>query len=154
VYEGIYVLEDGKNYKLFDYTDLLRGDEELTLSDLDSDGDDDVLYMMDGKLYFKENRKIAVDKNYLSVPPLILDSNDNRFYNGDIYYEAINGFNESSVSDGAINIEFSRPTNDEIKNFRMSYHTILDRYLDESDTFTPTSVQTQIVDAIADIDTL
>lgn len=154
VYEGIYVLEDDKNYKLFDYTDLLRGDEELTLSDLDNDGDDDVLYLMSWKLYFKENRKNIEEKIYVSLPPLILGIDDNNFYNGEVYHEAVNGFAEASVSDGAINIEFSRPTNLEIKNFRMSYHTIVDRYLDEDDTFTPMSVETHIVDAIADRETL
>jgi uncharacterized repeat protein (TIGR01451 family) len=154
VYEWIYVLEDGKNYKLFDYTDTLKWDEKLTLSDLDSDGDDDVLYLMNGKLYFKENRKNTEEKQYFSLPPLILDINDNKFYNGEVYHEAINGFKEVSVSDGAINVEFSRPTNPEIKNFRMDYHTIVDKYLDESDSFIPSTVQTHIVDAIADIDSL
>ena len=154
VYEGIYVLEDGKNYKLFDYTDLLRGDEELTLSDLDGDGDDDVLYLMNWKLYFKENRKNTDTKQHISLPPLILDSDDNTFYNGDVHYEAVNGFNEASVSDGAINVEFSRPSNEDIKNFRMSYHTIVDKYLDDDDTFIPTNVETHIVDAIADINYL
>jgi uncharacterized repeat protein (TIGR01451 family) len=151
VYEGIYVLEDDKNYKLFDYTDLLRGDEKLTLSDLDDDGDDDVLYLMNWKLYFKENRKNTEESEHISLPPLILDIADNIFYNGDTYHEAINGFNEVSVSDGAINVEFSRPTNPEIKNFRMRYHTIVDKYLDENDSFIPRDVQTHIVDAIADI---
>jgi uncharacterized repeat protein (TIGR01451 family) len=154
VYDGIYVLEDGKNYKLFDYTDLLRGDEELTLSDIDNDGDDDVFYLMAGKLYLKENRTNKADAQHVFLPPLILGADDNKFYNGDIYYEAVNGFNEASVSDGAINIEFSRPTNPDIKNFRMSYHTIVDRYLDEADTFTPQNVETQIVDAVADTKSL
>ena len=154
MYDGIYVLEDGKNYKLFDYTDLLRGDEELTLSDLDSDGDDDVLYLMAGKLYFKENRKNTQASSHISLPPLILSSDDNAFYNGAVYHEAVNGFNEASVSDGAINIEFNAPTNPGIKNFRMQYHTIVDRYLDETDTFTPETVETHIVDAIADTKTL
>jgi len=39
------VLEDGKNYKLFDYTEILEGDEIPTITDLDNDGDEDVLYL-------------------------------------------------------------------------------------------------------------
>ena len=71
-----------------------------------------------------------------------------------MHHEAVNGFNEASVSDGAINVEFSRPSNEDIKNFRMSYHTIVDKYLDDDDTFIPTNVETHIVDAIADINYL
>lgn len=151
VYEGIYITQDGQNYKLFDYVDALRGDEEITLSDLDNDGDDDVLYLMDGTLYFKENRKQQTPLEYLSVPPLILGASDNKFYNGEIYYESVNGFTEASVSDGAINIEFQKPTNSNIKNFRMRYHTIVDKYLDDRDDYIPKQVETHIVDAIADI---
>jgi hypothetical protein len=42
----MYILEDGKNYKLFDYVDILNGDEVPAVSDLDNDGDEDVLYMV------------------------------------------------------------------------------------------------------------
>ena len=44
-YEGIYVREFGKNYRLFEYTDMLRGDEKPHIVDVDADGDDDVLYL-------------------------------------------------------------------------------------------------------------
>jgi hypothetical protein len=48
-----------------------------------------------------------------------------------------------------MNIEFSRPTDTSIRNFRFEYNTIVDRYLDRSDTFIPQSVNTHIVDAVA-----
>ena len=38
-------MEDGRNYKLFDYTDILRGEETPTIVDIDNDGDDDVMYL-------------------------------------------------------------------------------------------------------------
>ena len=44
-YEGIYVREFGKNYRLFEYTDMLRGDEKPHIVDVDADGDDDILYL-------------------------------------------------------------------------------------------------------------
>ncbi len=150
-YEGIYVMEYDKNYKLFDYIKPLRGDEEPTIVDIDNDGDDDVLYLVKGKLYLKENRKQSPVDFYVTEAPLILKSSDNVFYNGDRYYESINGFVESWVSDEAINVEFQKPTNPNIHNFRMVYNTIVDKYMDERKTFIPKKVQTHIVDAISDI---
>lgn len=154
VYEWIYVLQDNKNYRLFDYIDHLKWNEEITLVDSDSDGDDDVFYLTNGKLYFKENRQNNESKNYISLPPLIISAGDNSFYNTDVYHESVNGFREASVSDGFMNVVFKKPTNQLLKNFRLQYNTIIDRYLDESDSYTPESVKTYIVDAIADISEL
>lgn len=150
VYEGIYIKEDGRNYKLFDYTEPLRGDEVPTISDMDNDGDNDVLYLVGGKLYLKENRANAPSENYFPTP-LILRSGQNKFYNGDTYYEAVNGFMETSVSDGAINIEFAKPTNTNLESFRLEYHTLVDRYIDDGNNL-PAWAQTHIVDAVANID--
>jgi len=154
VYEWIYVLQDDKNYRLFDYIDHLKWNEEIELVDSDNDGDDDVFYLTNGKLYFKENRQNSESKNYISLPPLIMSAGDNTFYNGEVYHESVNGFREASVSDGFMNVVFKKPTNAILKNFRLQYHTIVDRYLDESDSYTPESVETYIVDAIADLDEL
>jgi len=151
-YEWIYILEDDRNYRLFDYTDLLRWNEQTYMWDIDGDGDVDVLYLMDGTLYFKENRKNTLNKNYFTDMPLRLSVKDNVFFNNKIYHEAINGFKEAVVSNGAINVSFERPTNPLIKNFRMTYHTIVDRYLAlDDDVYTPQRVETHIVDALADI---
>lgn len=79
---------------------------------------------------------------------------DNEFYNGDVYHESVNGFREASVSDGYMNVIFTKPTNTLLKNFRLTYHTIVDRYLDDSDSYTPETVETHVVDAIADMDDL
>jgi len=149
-YEGIYVKEDGRNYRLFDYTDMLIGHEIPVIEDMDNDGDNDVLYLMDGTLYFKENRK-NTDASIHLPTPLILSANNNNFYNGDIYYEAVNGFIESGVSDWAINISFSKPTNTDIKNFRLEYHTLVDRYIDDGNNLPP-DFETHIVDAMSHLD--
>lgn len=116
--------------------------------DVDGDNDTDVLYMMDKKLYFKENRSNTPVTTHLSTPPLILNIADNKFYNGETYYEAINGFSEAHVSDGSVNIEFKKPTNPLLKNFRMVYHTIVDRYLYLSSDYEPEEVETHVVDAL------
>ena len=150
-YEGIYVLEYDKNYRLFDYVEPLRGDEVPTIIDLDNDGDEDVLYLVKWRLYFKENRENTPAQSHVSGPPLILKASDNQFYNGDVYYESVNGFMETEVSDGAINIEFQKPTRTDLTNFRMVYNTIVDRYMDDSASFTPQNVESHIVDAISDI---
>lgn len=110
--------------------------------------------MMDGALYFKENRKNTPSKNYFTTMPLRLDVRDNIFFNNTRYFEAINGFEEAVVSNGAINVAFERPTNPLLKNFRMTYHTIVDRYLALDDSlYIPERVEEHIVDALADIDT-
>lgn len=151
-YEGIYVREYGKNYRLFEYTDMLRGDEVPTIKDMDNDGDEDVLYLAQGKLYFKENHKQNPTVSHVSGNPLILSAGQNKFFNGDTYFEAINYFSEVNVSDGAINVEFMRPTNPNLKNFRMIYHTIVDRALNDREDYVPQSVDTHIVDALSDMD--
>lgn len=153
-YEGIYILEDERNYRLFDYTDLLRGDEQTYLNDIDFDWDNDVLYLMNGILYFKENKKEARVKSSISERPLIVPVRNNIFFqNSEVYHESVNGFKEVSVSNGAINVSFERPTNPRTKNFRMTYHTIVDKYLARDDSvYTPETVQAHIVDALASID--
>jgi hypothetical protein len=127
-YEGIYVLEFDRHYRLFEYLDELRGDEYTAPIDIDQDGDDDLLYMVAGEVFLKENLKNTDIKSYVNLPPLILTADDNSFYNGDIYYEAINGFQEANVSDSHINIQFQAPTNTASDNFRMEFYTIVDKF--------------------------
>ena len=57
-------------------------------------------------------------------------------------------FSEIGASDGAINIEFKKPSQSTLNNFSLEYHTIIDRVLDERDTFIPEAVQTHVVDAL------
>ncbi len=145
-YEWIYVLEYGKNYKLFDYTDILDGSEEPAIIDIDGDKDEDILYMANGKLYFKENRKIIQEKKYFSTPPLILSANNNKFFSWE-YFEALNYVSEAHVSDEAINVSFLKPSNTKISQFRMTYHTLVDRYLYSSDVYQSNQLATHIVDS-------
>lgn len=149
-YEGIYVREFGKNYRLFEYTDMLRGDEKPDILDIDADGDDDILYLAGGKLFLKENTKNTRERIHLPAP-LTLAASDNVFYDEEkTYIEALNNVQESVVSDGALNVEFLKPTLPGLKMFRMQYHTIVDRYMNDRDDFIPQQVQTHIVDALTE----
>lgn len=151
-YEGMYVLEFDRHYRLFEYLDELRGDEYTTPIDIDQDGDDDLLYMVAGEVFLKENLKNTDIKSYVNLPPLILTVDDNSFYNGDIYYEAINGFQEANVSDSHINIQFQAPTDTASDNFRMEFYTIVDKFRHLWDEeYIPLNIKKQVVDAFADI---
>lgn len=127
-YEGLYVLEFDRHYRLFEYLDELRGDEITTPTDVDGDGDDDLLYMANNQLFLKENLKEADTKVHVSLPPLILGASENMFYNGDTYYEAVNYFEEAAVADGYINVNFDVPTDTSVDNFRMEFYTIVDKF--------------------------
>lgn len=151
-YEGIYVLEFDRHYRLFEYLDELRGDEYTTPLDVDQDGDEDLLYMVAGEVFLKENLKNTDTKSYVNLPPLILTADNNSFYNGDVYYEAINGFQEANVSDSHINIQFQAPTDESRDNFRMEFYTIVDKFRHLGDQeYIPANTKKQIVDAFADI---
>jgi len=152
-YEWLYVLEFDRHYRLFEYLDELRGDEYVTPTDVDGDGDDDLLYMMNNQVFLKENLKNTDAKEYASLPPLILNVGDNVFYNGDIYYEAINNFEEANISDGFINVRFKAPTDILLDTFRLEFYTIVDKFRNLGDEeYRPRQVKKFVVDAIADIE--
>lgn len=152
-YKGLYVLEYDRHYRLFEYLDELRGDERTEAVDIDDDGDDDLFYFMNNTLYLKENYKNTPTKEYISTPPLILNARDNTFFNGDTYYESVNGFEEADINDSFINISFKKPTNPLLHNFRAEFFTIVDRFrsLGNPD-YIPTGIKKFVVDAFEDID--
>jgi hypothetical protein len=47
--------------------------------DSDNDGDEDILYFMNGTLYLKENLSKKDDKVYLKESPLIVSARSNKF---------------------------------------------------------------------------
>jgi len=110
---------------------------------------------MNHSLYLKENYKKTPTKEYISTPPLIVNIKDNTFFNGDTYYEAINGFEESDVNDGHINISFKKPTNPLLHNFRAEFFTIVDKFRNLGNpSYIPSGVKKFVVDAFEDIDTI
>ncbi len=109
--------------------------------------------MMNNQVYLKENLKNKATKSYVSLPPLILQPGDNIFFNGDIYYEAVNGFEESNISDSFINIAFAAPTLKTLDNFRLEFYTIVDKFRNLGDEdYIPTRVQKFVIDALSDIE--
>ncbi|PID86452.1 hypothetical protein CSB08_00530 [Candidatus Gracilibacteria bacterium] len=154
-YKGLYILEGGENYRLFDYIDILNGNEETTIIDFDEDGDDDLLYMVNNKLYLKENLTKNKNKIYLNTAPTIVKSIDNKFYNGDIYYESINYFDKMGISDGFIDVKFNGSTNKEINNYRLEFYSIVDKWLNkENSLYTPIGIKKGVIDAFSDIDSI
>ena len=53
--KGFYVIKDGKNESVLSYTDELSSSVKSLFSDVDADGDTDIVYSMGGDLYLKEN---------------------------------------------------------------------------------------------------
>lgn len=163
-YEWLYISEvdprDSSkviNYRLFNYLDDFTWDEEVNIIDYDNDWDDDLLYQIWSKLYLKTNLKIDDVKTYLTDEPITLDEWDNKFYNWDIFYEAVNGYRESVSSSQSINIRFEQPTNLNSNNFSVEYYNIVDKYtsIDKwiSDTsFIPAWVKKSIIDSFSGID--
>ncbi len=130
-YEWIYVVEEDKNYQLFDYTDFLDGDEEPYMKDMDNDGDEDILYFSSGTLYYKDNYSSAPEtsENHISWAPLVQKSSQNTFFNGESYVEALNYFSAETTSDGFLNFSFAKPSDDRISQFRIYYHSFVDAYM-------------------------
>ncbi len=144
-----------ENYRLFDYIEELWWSEEIGHVDFDNDKDEDILYMVKGELYIKENTKREVKtKNEIS-DALVLDIDDNKFFNWDIYYEALNNIKESVSFDSFINFSFDAPTDNSINNFRLEFFSIIDKYLNENhDEYIPKGIKKNIIDSFADVDNI
>jgi len=62
----------------------------------------------------------------------------NKFFNGDVFYEAINGAKEAEVSNGYINFAFDAPTNPQVDAFRLEFYTRVDKSTQEGNNgYTP-----------------
>ncbi len=144
-----------ENYRLFDYVEELSWSEEIRHVDFDNDKDEDILYMVRWELYIKENTKREVKKENERPDALVLDIEDNKFFNGDIFYEALNNVKETVSLSSYINFSFDAPSDESVNNFRLEFFTIIDKYLNENhDEYIPTWVKKNIIDSFADIDNL
>lgn len=151
-YEGIYILQDNHNYKLFDYTDQLSGDEQTHPIDVDNDGDNDLLYMVDNQLYLKENLNRNANDTYVNSPALSISADDNVFFNDERFIEALGGLGEISVGNGFINAEFDIPTAD-IHNFSLEFYDRIDASINRNNNnYIPEDTKKYIIDAFANID--
>ncbi|MCD5385392.1 hypothetical protein LRZ95_01855, partial [Candidatus Gracilibacteria bacterium] len=154
-YKGIYVVENDKSYRLFDYLGELQGDEIIKMYDMDGDNDDDVLYFVNKQLYLKENLENKSTKIYVSENPIVVNIDDNKFYNGDVFYESINNAHEIGDDHGNINIGFTAPTNINLNKFRLGFYDRVDKYINEdNNSYRPKFIKKDIVDAISDKDNI
>jgi len=150
-YKWIYIVEDSISYNLFDYLDELTWKEKTQNIDIWNDKINDLLYSVNWDLYLKKNLLSSKnDEVYVSTNPITVDIEDNKFVNGDVFYESVNNFSESIVSNWNINFNFSSSPNPEINNYRLEYNTIIDKYLNEkNNAYIPLKTDKSIVDAFS-----
>jgi len=121
-YKWLYVLDKywNKNYSynLIDNTDELNWEEQTSFIDFDIDGDDDVLYFVNGQLFLKENLKNPYSG--INVISLILKNNATKFFDWkNNFYWAVNWVYEWLSEVWNINLLFSSHSNEEINNYRV-----------------------------------
>ncbi len=148
VYEWIYIIEDDKSYRLFDYLSELRWDEEVVITDSEKDSDEDLLYLSNGTLYLKNNLDIIDENDGSKSNPLFVSKNDNKFLNDSNFISSVNNVRERSVWSWVINLWFTGVPG--IYNYRFSFYTLVDRFLNEDNTsYTPIFRKKSIVDSFA-----
>lgn len=145
IYKWIYITQDGRSYRLFDYIDELNWKEELSESDYDMDGDTDLFYMMNGEIFLKTNNKETANEFLVNTLPLTVSSDDNKFYNSSrVFYPSVNGIHEAYVANGAINLGFYDAWSDQ---YRVNFYNRVDKSnnLNKTD-YTPYEVKQYIID--------
>ena len=146
-YTWLYIIEKDKSYRLFDYTDDLTGDEEYTSIDFDRDEDIDLLYIVNGQLYLKENISTQEEKLTSSQNVLEVRAEKNKFFTWE-FVEAVNWFRETNTDNKSINISFNAPTKTSTEHFVYEYYTTVDRFSSEELLdYNPTWVSKNIIDA-------
>lgn len=126
VYKGIYVLDQGKQSRLFDYVEELDGSEDALLFDMGKTGEgtEGVVYEMGNSLYFKQN---------LAAPDAPRTDDSVRVLElGDVLPTvqaptAPNFFKEDFASPKQINFSFS-PAKPEDRKFRLEFYDYVDRF--------------------------
>lgn len=157
-YKWLYVIENNISYRLFDYLWEITWDEKVESISRLNNSDKDLVYKVWDELYLKSNYKAETKNVYYSWNPIIVDSNDVKFYNNSAnsYIPSINGFSESIVDSNNINVAFSQPKED-ISNFRIEFFNIVDKFanLDNTKVWNwPTDTRKQVIDAFRDIDNI
>ena len=118
--QGIYILTpSGIQTRLFDYIDPLVGTEKTDVVDIDQDGDQDYITLMDGALYVKYSHTLS--------PAKTIDTTIH-ITEGDVYSvpSAPNFFVESATVPGRIHVSFSPARSDDMA-YRLEF---FDRYIE------------------------
>lgn len=108
----------------------MDGKEELIYSDVDKDGDDDIIYRMDNSLYLKENFLKDAETSHFSDSPKTHDWKDflHIFNETSRTLAAPNHFEETFIASNEIDFSF-RPANFLLDNlFRFEYYDYVDRF--------------------------
>jgi len=150
-YKGLYVNENGKNYRLFEYLDEVNWSETTKITDFDNDGDEDLVYKLWTQIFLKENLSND-DKEKQAFTPRKMSYDSGYFADTRWYAPAVNGFEESVLSDGQINFHFDASTDEKQNNYRIEYYSIIDRFGIEEKALSKYGKRWNIVDAISDID--
>ena len=148
-YKWIYLITAGKSARLFDYIDNLSGTEVAVRTQ-----DSQYLYLTHGELFKVTTRSSTQPegKVFVTDNPIVLSSSNNKFYNDDVFHEAVNNAYEYGSDTWYVNIWFSAPTDRNIHNFRLRFYDLVDKFLNIWNTsYQPEWVVQHIVDAISDI---
>jgi hypothetical protein len=152
LYSGIYVLDDGKKTRLFDYLDQIDGTEEAILINPTNSGTgkEDVVYRMDDGLYLKKNLKAEDAK--VSTDRIKTYSLDDLLSENAAKPTAPNFFRESIVSSNQINFSFS-PAKETDRRFRLEFFDYVDRFdrLARGDANSAPPTPSRVVDLFADL---
>ncbi|MDD2870584.1 MAG: VCBS repeat-containing protein [Candidatus Gracilibacteria bacterium] len=152
-YKGLYILEGNTSYRLFDYLDELDGNEETKSIDIDGDSDEDMFYFVNGELFLKENLTQKPTKSYVTTNPITIKSGDNKFFNGDKFFDQVNNAREVTSANGRINFGFSASTDNTVHNYRLGFYQLVDKSSNlDNPNYRPLAIKRDIVDAISAID--
>ena len=155
-YRGIYYFENGKQKRLFDYTDELDGTENTVLVNRSSGGaKNSIVYRMDNGLYLKHPVADTPTGTNTDTPDtLALDD-----IMGDRSTpSAPNYFNETVVSPDEIQFSFASANKDQDRKFRLEFYDYIERFdrLKDGANIETISPKTplQTIDLFADDDRL
>lgn len=133
-YEGIYIIDNGKQIRLFDYTDPVDGTEELLYGDFGGNGGRDIVYRMNNSLYLKKDLSVT-PRSHSATDPRTIDWRDFLGLGAPDAGDgsgnprmAPNYFHESFSNSNEIDFSFqpADPTND--SQFRLEYYDYIDRF--------------------------
>lgn len=124
-YRGIYTIDNGKQTRLFDYTDELLGDEKVIRIDSSKQNEADLIYKIGDSLFIKYQQHAAPPKN---VNTSIRTYSLNNILPELTIPTAPNNFHERFAGTNEINLGFSPARKDEDNIFRLEFFEYIDRF--------------------------
>lgn len=108
----------------------MDGKEELISSDVDGDGDDDIIYRMDNSLYLKQNFLKDTPITHSSASPKVISWQDFLLMNSETsrILAAPNHFEETFIASNEIDFSFQGANSLHDNFFRFEYYDYIDRF--------------------------